>query len=118
MTTPMEEPSRTSAEPTEEMMETSSFTQAVSVSSGEVGMPLTKEVAVNGYVIHIDPLVIIFIVVGGFLFVTLIILVFVLIFCLCRKRNPKSAKMRRRRLTDVESVGESNHNLVINLAFL
>lgn len=53
-----------------------------------------------------NPLVISFIVIGAFLFVTLIILVFVLIFCLRRKSRPKVAKARPRRLTDVESVGK------------
>lgn len=59
-----------------------------------------------GLTVTFNPLVIGFIVIGAFLFVTLIILVFVLIFCLRRKSRPKAAKARPRRLTDVESVGK------------
>lgn len=83
----------------------SPYTQGMPVSSEkEVGDSMTNEAA-GRLVVTIDSLVIGFIVVGAFLFVTLIFLVFVLIFCLCRKRRPPS-KTHQRRLTDVESVGE------------
>ena len=61
----------------------------------------------TGLTVTFNPLVIAFIVIGAFLFITLIILVFVLIFCLRRKSKPRDSKTRPRRLTDVESVGES-----------
>lgn len=66
----------------------------------------TDEPRGTGLNITFNPLVIAFIVIGAFLFVTLIVLVFVLIFCLRRKSSPRTSKTRPRRLTDVESVGE------------
>ena len=66
----------------------------------------TDEPPEAGLSVTFNPLVIAFIVIGAFLFVTLIILVFVLVFCLRRKSNPRAAKTRPRRLTDVESVGK------------
>jgi hypothetical protein len=74
--------------------------------AGEQESSNTDEPPEGGLRVTFNPLVIGFIVIGAFLFVTLIILVFVLIFCLRRKNRPKAAKARPRRLTDVESVGK------------
>ena len=66
----------------------------------------------SGLMITISPLVIAFIVLGAFLFVILIILVFVLIFCLRRKGGPSQQNIRKprgRQLTHVESAGEFMH---------
>ena len=70
------------------------------------GETTTEAPVESGLTVTFNPLVIAFIVIGAFLFITLIILVFVLIFCLRRKRSPRVSKSRPRRLTDVESVGE------------